>query len=113
MEHNWRQKSIEHLEKRTYGDPDEAPTGLIRKCLQLTKIPVGDFTVENLRMMIGQGFALSYLVPLALEQLKKNRYAAGDFYEGDLLKSLQGIDDDFWEKHKGLSVQFKKRTAHR
>jgi hypothetical protein len=71
--------------------------------LQLTKIPLENFTVENLRLMIGQGFALSYLVPLALEHLEKDIRTAGDLYEGDLLESVQRINIDFWKKHKDLA----------
>lgn len=46
--------------------------------------------------MIGQNMGLEYLVPLALETLKSNILAEGDFYEGDLLKSLLTIHPEFW-----------------
>jgi hypothetical protein len=47
--------------------------------------------------MIGQDFGLDYLIPLAIEKLKENILAEGDFYPGDLLKAVAGSKREFWE----------------
>jgi len=39
------------------------------------------------------------LVPLALEHLRKNLRAEGDFYPGDLLKMVLTADPKFWRDH--------------
>lgn len=50
--------------------------------------------------MIGQQFSLDYLIPLALETLTANLFAEGDFFEGDLLKSVLAIRTEFWNNNK-------------
>ena len=42
--------------------------------------------------MIGQGIGLKHLLPMAVEELKKNPLAEGDYYEGDLLIQVLGRD---------------------
>jgi len=80
---------------------------LVRHCIQLTKIPINNFTIEDLRIMISQNVGLRYLVPLAIEKLKKDILAEGDFYPGDLLKSVASIESDFWVRHKQLFLSLK------
>lgn len=99
MENNWRQKTIENLEKQNYGDPKNAPTDLVRKCLELCRTPLDHFTVENLRLMIGQEFSLKYLIPMAIEFLKEDIFIEGDLFPGDLLKNVLSIDPLFWKNH--------------
>jgi len=100
-------KSLQDLEKQDYGNPDPDSSFLVRHCIQLTKIPINNFTIEDLRIMISQNFGLTYLVPLAIEKLKKDILAEGDFYPGDLLKSVASIESDFWVRHKQLFLSLK------
>jgi len=105
LENNWKQKSIEDLEKRNYGDLNDTPTGMVKRCLELSKVPVGKFTVEDLRLMIGQGFGLPYLIPLSLEHLSKDIFIEGNYFPGDLLKNVLAIDKSFWNENKHLWIQ--------
>ncbi len=100
FEPNWRQKSLENLEKRDWGDAKKAPTDLIRRCLELSKVPIGDFSLGDLRIMIGQQCGLPFLVPIALEKLQDNLFVEADYYEGDLLSALLSIDVAFWLEHQ-------------
>jgi CDI immunity proteins len=59
----------------------------------------GQYTVEDLRIMIGQNIGLQYLIPLALEHLRKDPLSEGDFYPGDLLKMVLSAEPDFWREH--------------
>lgn len=102
LENNWRNKTIENLEKRNFGSPNEAPTRMVRRCLELCKLPLDKFTVEDLRLMIGQGFSLQYLIPLAIEHLRTDIFVEGDFFPGDLLKNFLSVDSKFWAKNKQL-----------
>ena len=54
------------------------------------------FTVENLRIMLGQDIGSRYLVPIALEHLEADPFVAGDFYPGDLLCSVLSLPREFW-----------------
>lgn len=102
LENNWRQKSIENLEKQNFGDPSEAPTNMVKRCLELCKVPLDKFTVEDLRLMIGQGFSLRHLIPLAIEHLKTDIFVEGDLFPGDLLKNVLVVDTNFWTDNKQL-----------
>ena len=101
LENNWRQKSLENLEKRKIGEPD-TESNLVNKVLMLRKIPLNQFSVENLRLMIGQKEGLIYLVPLALDILKDDLLAEGDFYPGDLLQNVLKVPAMFWKENKEL-----------
>ena len=45
--------------------------------------------------MIGQGFGLTYLIPVAIEKLKENIFVDADFYKGDLLNNVLSIETNF------------------
>jgi len=77
LENNWRYKSLQNLEKIAVEDPATAPTQLVRRSLELLKVQLNEFTTEDLRLMIGQGFSLPYLVPLAIEKLTEDLFAGG------------------------------------
>lgn len=102
MEKNWRYMTIENLEKQDFGNPNEAPTNMVKRCLELCKVPVDKFTVEDLRLMIGQEFSLQYLIPLAIEHLQKDIFAEGDYYPGDLLNNVLSVDTKFWTANRDL-----------
>ncbi|QEC77788.1 contact-dependent growth inhibition system immunity protein [Mucilaginibacter ginsenosidivorax] len=102
LENNWRYKSLQNLEKIALEDPATAPTRLVRRCLELLKVPLNEFNTENLRLMIGQEFSLPYLVPLAIEKLTEDLFAEGDYYPGDLLAVVLKIKTAFWEDNQQL-----------
>ncbi len=81
--------TLEQLENEVWGEP-EFNSHVVTRCHELRKIALKDLQIEDMRLMIGQGFSLEYLIPLAIEELKKNIAAEGDFYEGDLLISVIG-----------------------
>jgi len=97
-----RNKNITELERRDFGDPKDAPTPMVKRCLELCRVPIDDFTPEDLRLMIGQAFSLQYLVPMAIEHLQKDILTEGDLYPGDLLSAMLNIDPVFWLDNKEL-----------
>ena len=99
LENNWRQKTLENLEKDYWSNPD-FDSHLVSRCHELRKVKLDNFTIEDLRMMIGQQIGLDYLIPLALEVLTIDLFAEGDFFEGDLLKNVLSIKTDFWVDNK-------------
>ncbi|HYF68440.1 MAG TPA: contact-dependent growth inhibition system immunity protein [Ohtaekwangia sp.] len=105
LENNWRHKTIESLENRNFGNPSEAPTNMVKRCLELCKVPLNNFTVEDLRLMIEQDFSPRCLVPLAIEHLRTDVFAEGDFFPGDLLKTILLIDINFWKENKSLWIE--------
>ena len=103
------EETLEQIEKEFWGEPTYG-SHLVTTCHKLRKKPLKDFTVEDLRIMIGQNISLDTLIPLALVRLKQNIMAEGDFYQGDLLKSVLGADKEYWKKnqilHRTLSKLF-------
>jgi len=79
--------TIEQLENDDWGEPN-FPSHLVTECHRLRRKPIDDFTVEELRIMIGQNIGVRYLLPRAIDILRDTPLAAGDFFEGDLLLSI-------------------------
>lgn len=87
-------KTLEELE----GKEDEVlyPSSLVIKCQQLRRKRLCEFTTEDLRIMIGQQLSLKCLVPMALEVLRYDILASGNYYAGDLLEVMVKVDESFW-----------------
>ena len=102
---DWRRKSLNTLENHNWGDPAKAPTNLVRRCIELSKVSIDNFTLSDLRVMIGQKFGLKYLIPLAIEKLQDNIFVDTEFYEGDLLQNILKIDTSFWENNENYWTQ--------
>jgi hypothetical protein len=90
-------KSIEQLENDYWKDLEKYPTGLVENCHLYRKKPVGNLTIEELRLLISQNIGLPYLMPLALNILTENPFAEGDLYQGDLLSSVLSSDTNYWK----------------
>jgi hypothetical protein len=99
LQHNWLSKSLESLEKDYWGDIPKNESYLVTTSYKLRKKQLKDFGTEDLRIMIGQNLGLEYLIPLAIEGLRENILAEGDFYEGDLLKSVLTSEVDYWKNN--------------
>ena len=79
----------------------------------MRKKQLQDFTTEELRIMIGQEISLYFLIPLAIETLTDNLFAEGDYYEGDLLKSVLDVDTKFWDDNKDYWKQLNELIKNR
>lgn len=91
-------KSIEDLEN-DYWQDIAFPTGLVERCYQYRRIPIGNLTAGQIRTLISQQIGLKFLVPLALVLLKKDILMETEFYEGDLLAAVLKADAIFWKQH--------------
>jgi hypothetical protein len=100
LENNWRQKTLENLEKENWGDPSPDDGHLVRRTMELRRVQLEKFSTEDLRIMIGQEFGLLYLLPLAFETLKRDLLVEGDYYPGDLLNMTLKIKHSFWLQHQ-------------
>jgi hypothetical protein len=78
---------------------------LVSTIHRLRSKAIGQFTVEDLRICIGQGVGLRWLLPEAAAVLRQAPLAEGDFYPGDLLVAVLGVGSDAWATHPGLRAQ--------
>lgn len=97
FENNWQYKSLENLEKEYWGDSDNV-SPLVTRCHQLRKLPLNQFTIEDLGVMIRQKIGLFHLIPFALEKLRDNIVAEG-IYPGDLLEAVRKVDRKYWHEN--------------
>lgn len=86
----------------------DAATPLARRCAELWRVPLADYSYEDLRVMIRQGFGLGHLVPRALAILALDPMASGDTYRGDLLHALGRVPLAFWVTHPELRGRFER-----
>jgi hypothetical protein len=84
-------ETLEILEGREWAEVG-FHSSLVSTCHRLWTKPVSTFTVEDLRIMIGQGMGLLHLVPRALSILERDPLAEGDCYPGDLLLSVISVE---------------------
>jgi hypothetical protein len=104
------EKTLEELEGVVWDAPDE-DSYLVTTCHALRGKPLGDFSVEDLRIMIGQGLGLPYLLPLALDVLEQDPWAEGDYYPGDLLASALRVERGFWAQTPQLGARLRALVA--
>jgi hypothetical protein len=100
-----RRRSLDDLEAPGWGDPPPGSTRLVAAVHRLRRKAVGELTVEDLRVLIGQRVSLDRLVPLAIERLREDPLARGDMYEGDLLAAVLHTETDFWRRNPALAEQ--------
>jgi uncharacterized protein (UPF0335 family) len=93
-----RRKTLQELEQDDWGEPN-FDSHLVQTCHRLRRKPLNEFTVEDLRIMIGQEIGLLRLVPITLEKLEAEPLAKGDCYPGDLLRAILKVGGPFWERH--------------
>ena len=100
IDKNYETQSLAQLDKK-YRPAKEIdfPSRLVVRHNALLVKPIGEYTVEDLRLMIGQNTGLEYLIPKAIEVLEKDMFAEGDFYPGDLLEKVLGADPKFGNAH--------------
>jgi hypothetical protein len=96
--------TIEELEGDRWLEPD-FPSHLVCECHRLRKLQLRLFTIENLRIMLGQDIGSRYLVPIALEHLEAEPLVAGDFYPGDLLCNVLSLPSGFWRDNPELRAR--------
>jgi hypothetical protein len=92
-------KTLNQLENKNYSKPIANDSFLIKRCYELRNVKLEGLAIEDLRILIGQGIGLKYLVPFAIDLLYKDPFAEGDYYPGDLLKNVLQIDANYWEQY--------------
>ena len=89
--------TLEQLDGEAWEQPADE-TRLVTRVWQLRKRPIADFTVEDLRLMLGQRVGVEHVLPRALEVLRGDPSAEGDFYPGDLLGTVARLDEAVWQE---------------
>ena len=72
------------------------PTPLVAKCEAALETPMGDLSLEQLRLLISQRLGLDQLISKALDTLEQDPAISVTFCEGDLLKACLSAPPEFW-----------------
>lgn len=92
-------KSLEQIENDYWGPPTY-DSYVVTTCHSMRKKPLQELTIEEIRLVVGQGFSLETLMPVAIEKLKENILAEGDLSEGALLINVLSKNTfDYWMTH--------------
>lgn len=102
---NTNDLSIEQLENDFWGEPS-LDSYVVITCHKARKKPICDLSYEEIRLLIGQKIGLKYLLPIALDILKKEPLIEVTFYEGDLMNELLRLEISEW-KDSELLHRFK------
>ena len=92
-------QNLEQLEKEVWKNPGY-DSYLATTIYSLRKKPLKDFSIEDLRIVIGQNMGLDHLIPIAIQRLSKNLLAEGHFYPGDLLQNVLDCDESYWTRNR-------------
>lgn len=102
-------KTLDQLENSSWGDHEPAwQSHLVLECHRLHKVPLIEFTPENLRIMIGQSLGLGYLAPLALSVLSEDPLIEASYYPGDLLCACLTSEAAYWRAQPELRARLLK-----
>jgi hypothetical protein len=88
--------TIQQIEGRDWGTVPANASFLVLRCTELRRKPLEQFTVEDLRIMLGQEIAVPILLPLAVDVLAADPHAEGDYYPGDLLWAVLRLPASAW-----------------
>jgi len=89
-------RTLEALDSYDAGEPETAPTPMVARCMRLQKTSLNALSDADVRLLVGQGIGLKYLVPKALSRLVVEPLLQTDYYPGDLLSTLLRIKRDYW-----------------
>lgn len=96
-----RSKTLQELDGQQREEPQFA-SHAAAECHRLRGVPLKDFTVEDLRLMIGQNESMDHLMPLALEKLRADPMVESVFFRGDFLVTVLRSDEPFWRANPKL-----------
>lgn len=91
MTTNKNEKSLEELEGNYWPDLDEYPSGLIKRCHNFRKIPIGELSSYQMATLIAQDIGIKFLLEKAVELLEIDILDDGNLYEGFLLEKVMKI----------------------
>ena len=103
--------TLEELEGRPIPAAGGERTHVIRRCTELMRTDVDRYTVEDLRIMIGQQLGAFHLLPRAVGVLLDDPLAEGHFFPGDLLTVVMRLPPAASHAHAVLREALVARVA--
>lgn len=96
--------TLEERDGERWGEPGFS-SYVVTTCHAARRKPLRTLTPEELRLVIGQGIGLPWLVPLALSLLLEEPLRCVSLYSGDLLASVARVPAPYWAEHPAEKAQ--------
>ena len=108
--------TLEELENHIWPPLPEYPTKMVGQVYITRKKRIGDMDTNDFRLLIGQGVGLEFLIPKAIECLKRKILEDALYYPGDLLMVVLEAKREYWETHPSerrdvIDLVLKSRTS--
>lgn len=101
-------KTLNQLEGKDWGSaPNNAPP-YVKEIYQLRSIPLVRLTAGDLTLLVRQNIGVEYILPLAIELLRKDPLILGRDVCGDLLSSVLRINNKYYNENHLFKQQVKK-----
>ncbi|MGP3988423.1 contact-dependent growth inhibition system immunity protein [Streptomyces sp. 3N207] len=98
-------RTLDELEGAPWPDPPPDSTALVKNVHALRKKELAALTVEDLRTLTLQNVGLPFVLPLALQVLRRDPLAEGRYYEGDLLSAVLRQPAEAWKVFPDLAEE--------
>lgn len=96
----WQLRTLDEVDPPAWSARSKYDTNLVSRCHELRSVPLGELTLDDLRMLIGQRIGIAWLVPIALELLRVDPLLEATFYRGDMLVTImKQTPDYYWEEN--------------
>lgn len=95
-------KSLQQIEGEDWGEPRYAPTSMVRRCLELRRVPLKSLSAEDCRLLLGQQISAPLIVPIALDFLEDDPMEGGIMLPGTLLRNVLNLPEEFWRAYPAL-----------
>jgi hypothetical protein len=100
-------RTLDELDPPCWAPPGSDATRLVRKVHELRQVPLGELGPADLRTLISQQIALSYVLPLAVRLLLDEPMLDAYFYEGDLLLAAVNVPASAWDLFPDLGTRLR------
>ena len=89
-------KSLDDLQGRTSGNPDDTPTESVRLYILARQKPLCLLSPSDIRRLIVQSDGAPFILDLVFPLLEADPLTEAEHYPGDLLSNLIRADDEIW-----------------
>lgn len=100
-------RTLDELDPPRWAPPGSDATRLVRNVHELRRVPLGELSPADLRTLLSQQVALSYVLPLAVRLLSEEPMLDAYFYEGDLLLAAVNVPASAWALFPDLGTRLR------
>ncbi|CAL9351065.1 hypothetical protein SUDANB176_00475 [Streptomyces sp. enrichment culture] len=98
-------RTLDELDPPRWPAPTADATSLVRRVHGLRCVPLGELRPADLRVLVSQGVALPYVLPLAVRSLLEEPLLDASYYPGDLLLAAVAAPARVWAALPDLAAR--------